>query len=194
MDMNLLSFCMPELIRLYDMGRFLTVVAPTSSFGLLHPKFPIDGASFSINDTIRLSMPGKTLPKNGRKLVVLSYGPDSKYVAKVMADNDVACEFFVLNYNRAPNSLVNHLDKSYRGVDTDILLVDQNSDAALFGPVVTDMRQKLGYPREWHWAECTTPKTFIPYGYGEPLMQESDVVESLKVLGVIDGSAASKGI
>lgn len=26
MDMNLVQRCMPELIRLYDMGRFLTVV------------------------------------------------------------------------------------------------------------------------------------------------------------------------
>jgi pyruvate/2-oxoglutarate dehydrogenase complex dihydrolipoamide acyltransferase (E2) component len=194
MDMNLLSLCMPELIRLYDMGRFLTVVAPTSSFGLLHPKFPNANATFGINDVIRLTMSGTTAPKNGRKLVVLAYGPDSKYVAKVMADYDVSCEFFVFNYNRAPNALVNHLEKNYRGVDTDILLVDQNSDAALYGPVITDMRQKLGYPREWHWVECTTPKTFIPYGYGEPLMQESDVVESLKVLGVIDGAAVSKGI
>ena len=74
MDMNLVQRCMPELIRLYDMGRFLTVVAPTSSFGLLHPKFPMpEGQSFGINDTIRLSMPGATPPKTGRKLVALLY-------------------------------------------------------------------------------------------------------------------------
>lgn len=38
-------------------------------------------------------MPGATPPKTGRKLVVLSYGPDCKYIAKAMhQENQLTCK------------------------------------------------------------------------------------------------------
>ena len=108
----------------------------------------------------------KAAPLNGRKLVVLSYGPDSKMVCKTLTDAGVDCDMFVFNYNRVPNALVAYFEQ-HLGQELDVLLVDQNSDAALYGPVVTDLRQKLGQPREWFFSECTIPKTFITYGNGE---------------------------
>jgi len=84
MDMQFLSYCFDEMVRLYDMGRFVTCVAPTTSFGFLHPKLPESVPKFGINDVIKVSLPGTQAPLNGRKLVVLAYGPDSKFVTRVM--------------------------------------------------------------------------------------------------------------
>lgn len=202
MDMNVLSACMPEMVRLHDMGRFITCVAPTSSFGLLHPKLNAladhNKPSLSVNDVFKVDLEcgadiAKQAPLSGRKLVVLSYGPDSKGVAQTLVDQKVDCEMFVINYNRVPNALVNYLE-SKTEEDLDILLVDQNCNAALMNPVVTELKQKLGTPRNWFFAECTIPQTFIPYGYGEPLLQASDIVLALQNLNVIEGGAAPKPV
>lgn len=194
MDMNLLSKCMPEMVRLYDMGRFLCCVAPTASFGFLHPKFNSsagENAVMGINDMIKVELQGTTPPKTGRKLFVISYGPDSKWVAKTLDEQGIQCEMFVLNYNRCPNVLVSTLQQ-YADQEIDILLVEQNSNAALYGPVMTDLKQKLGYPRKWHWQDCTAPHTYIPYGYGENLLQKSDLMETLGDMGVIAGGGGAK--
>jgi len=74
----------------------------------------------------------------------------------------------------------------------DILLCDQNCDAALYGPVMTDLKQKMGVERNWYFAESTIPKTYITYGNGEPLYNMSDVVASLQELGVIAGGSGPK--
>ena len=93
-DMNVLSACMPEMVRLHDMGRFIVAVAPTASFGLLHPKLAsLEGRAnpVTVNDILKVDFQGKgkVASKNGRKLVVLSYGPDSKMVTKTIADAGV---------------------------------------------------------------------------------------------------------
>lgn len=177
------------------MGRFLVCVAPTSSFGLLHPKMPSEKEAFSVNDVLKIDLgaDGSNPPENGRRLVIMTYGPESKMLAKTLADHNVSADFFVLNYNRAPNALVSFLE-DFKGEEIDVLLVDQNCDAALFAPVMVDLRRKLGNPRGWHWDECTIPKTFIPNGYGEPLLNAGDVIQSLKNLNVIAGGPAAGSV
>lgn len=182
MDQNLLAASMNEMIRLYDMGRFVTCVAPTSSFGLLHGQFESSkgaGATFGVNDFMRVNFNGGNAPANGRKLIVMGYGPDSKMVAKTLNSTGLNCEFLVLNYNRCPNALESYM-KSLIDQDVDVMVVEQNCDAALLGPVITELKQKINYPRNWYWRDCTVSKTYIPYGFGENLLQESDVIQGLK--------------
>lgn len=143
-----------------------------------------------INDLIQVDLEGGHLaPLTGRKLVVLCYGPDAKTVVKVISDQQLDCELFILSYNRCPNALVNHMER-YLDEDVDVLVVDQNCDAKIMGPVITDLKRKLRHPRNWFWAECSPEATYIPYGYGENLFQASDLVESLQNLGIIEGGEA----
>jgi hypothetical protein len=83
-------------------------VAPTASFGLLHPKLPLgENETLGINDVLRVSTAGTLPPRSGRRLVVLGWGPECKMAARVLEEEiGLACDFFVLNYSRVPNSLV----------------------------------------------------------------------------------------
>jgi hypothetical protein len=69
MDMQVLSKSMDEMVRLHDMGRFMTCVAPTTSFGLLHPKLNIDKEIIGINDCFKVNFgpDARTAPATGRK-------------------------------------------------------------------------------------------------------------------------------
>lgn len=77
MDMNILSNCMNEMVRLHDLGRMIIGVAPTASFGMLHPEMKLPEHkkdNLTINDTIRVKIPGKNKPMNGKKLMIVTWG------------------------------------------------------------------------------------------------------------------------
>ncbi|CAD7938323.1 unnamed protein product [Amoebophrya sp. A25] len=215
LDMNAFQLNMKEMVRLHDLGRMVVCVVPTTAFQKLHTRMELqlsegdnddavtptdDGNGFvlGVNDMIRVNLssaddaPSKasnSSPK--RNLVVLGWGPESKMVVKALREENVTdCDFFVLAYNRAPNSLVRFLEKriddlkvSGGGDDLlEILVVDGNPNAGLLGPVITDLKRKMGprSARQLRFTECTIPSTYIPYGLGDSLMQVEDVRKSIQ--------------
>merc|ERR1719282_385346 len=62
----------------------------------------------------------------------------------------------------------------------------------MLGPVMTELKRKLNYPREFYFSECTIQNGYVPYGYGDPLLNATDVVESLQALDVIEGGPVRK--
>jgi pyruvate/2-oxoglutarate dehydrogenase complex dihydrolipoamide acyltransferase (E2) component len=195
MDMNVLSASMPEMVRLHDMGRMILGVAPTASFGMLHPSFPMpDGKKcLTVNDFLQVDVPGKNKPLNGKKLIVISWGPDTKMVARVLAQENIEAEIIVINYNRVPNALVTYLDDlAIAGTETEIVCVDANPNSALLGPVMSQLRMRLGWPRDLIFSECTIANAYVPYGLGDPLLQPADFLKALRNRDVIEGGDQKK--
>ena len=48
-------------------------------------------------------------PQNGHKLVVVSWGPDSKLVTKALTEQKLECEQLILSYIHPANALFNYL-------------------------------------------------------------------------------------
>ena len=56
-DMNFLSACLPAMVSLIDLGRFVICAAPTGSFGLLHPKLNFENSAtvnIGVNDLVQV--------------------------------------------------------------------------------------------------------------------------------------------
>ena len=53
--------------------------------------------------------------------------------------------------------------------------------------MVTELKRKLGLPRNLFFAECTPRAAFIPYGNGNQLLNQSDLYESLRGIDAIEG-------
>ncbi|CAD7960440.1 unnamed protein product [Amoebophrya sp. A120] len=191
-DMNVLSNCMQEMVRLHDMGRMVLGVAPTMSFGMLHPILPLpehkQATGMQVNDYFKVQVPGTLEPMNGKKLIMIGWGPDCKMIAKVLMQENLNCELIVLNYNRAPNALVNYLDDlATKGVATEVIVVDPNPNSALMSPVVSSIRRRIKYPDDLFFSECTIQNAYVPYGLGDPLIQEKDIYNTLFYRQVIEG-------
>ncbi|CAD7964295.1 unnamed protein product [Amoebophrya sp. A25] len=147
-DMNILSACMPEMVRLHDMGRMVIGVGPTMAFGQLHPQLPLpdEKKHVGVNDFFRVKIPGTKQPLSRKKLVVIGWGPDCRMIAKVLAQENLDCELMVINWNRPPNSLIEYLDNLARkGTDTEVMCVDPNPNSALLGPIIAQIRYQIGY-------------------------------------------------
>jgi len=128
-DMNMFQACFGNLMSLHDKGRMCISVVPTASFGMLHPKF-VDSAGNQVtnltqNDIIKArTQPSKT--RNSTNVVVISWGPDTKWIAKTLTDQGVEATLIILPYMKAPNALVNYM-KSLPD-NTDVITVDPNPD------------------------------------------------------------------
>merc|ERR1719201_1854422 len=188
LDMNVFNAQLAEIVRLHDLGRQCLGVVPTASFGLLHPtlELPMD---LNQNDTLKVAIPGKQEPLNGRKLVVVGWGPDCKWIAKTLVQEKINCELFILNYMEPANSLIRYLDDlAQKGIATEVLCVDPNQKSAFLGPVVTQMKKALGYPQDLVFTDCTIEDHFVPYGLGDGLLNTNDLLRALKERGVLESS------
>lgn len=191
-DMNALSLCMPEMVRLHDMGRMVVCVAPTASFGKLHGKLELSNGSggverIGVNDLLRVRLNVKDTSYKRRPLIVLSWGPDAKFAAEALEEAAVDAELLLLSYNRCCNALVRHveeaLERNSSGVD--ILIADSNPNCGVLGPVVGELKRRLGHPRNLFVAEATIQTGYIPYGYGDALFQKEDVLNGLRAIGAL---------
>jgi pyruvate/2-oxoglutarate dehydrogenase complex dihydrolipoamide acyltransferase (E2) component len=184
-DMNFWEACMPAMIRLHDVGRMVLGVVPTASFGMLHASSPVE--KLGEHDTIRVKISGRK-PRTGRKLVVVTWGPESKMVTSTLADAKVECEVLILSFMQAANSLTRFLDDlAVRGLATEVLCVDPNPDSALLGPVMSRVRQSLGITEDLIFSECTTSPAFVPHGNGNSLLTAEDLRTRLRQRGLIEG-------
>ena len=126
-DMNFFAAQMDEMVKLHDLGRMVLCATPTKSFGLLHGKMELtpttrlgehQGASspvFGVNDMVKIDFGhtgDKKPPANGRRLIVLCWGPESKVVAKVISEQNLLCDSFILGWNRCPNALVTFVEEA----------------------------------------------------------------------------------
>lgn len=193
-DMNIIDRAMPKLVELMDMGRQVLCGAPTLTYGMLHQELAHAGTgkkfegTIGQNDTLRFKFPGPVKPLNGKKLVILGWGPDTKMIAQVLAQEKLEAELLVLSYNRCPNSLVSHLEAiANEGEDVEVVCVDPNPNAALLGPVVIQLRKKLDWPENLLFSFATIDSSFVPYGLGDPLLQAEDVLRGLRQREVIPG-------
>jgi len=178
-------------VKLHDLGRQVIGVAPTAAYGQLHPDLKLSKPTISQNDTLLVKMLAKKKPLNGKKLVVISWGPDVKMVAKTLVEEKLECDLFILTYMKPPNSLVKYLDEyAMKGMDTEVICVDANPNANFLGPVILQMKRLTGYPEMLTFTECTVDNAYVPYGIGDGLLKASDVIESLKMRGIIEGGAS----
>lgn len=195
LDVNLFEKMLPSMIDYHDTGRMLVTFMPTSAFGLLHPKaelvptVPTAKGDWSIgqNDVLRAEISGKNAPKNGKELIVVSWGPDSKWIAKTLAEDlSLKSTLFVLNYMKAPNSLINYLAaKVAEKKEVEVLSVDPNPDTGFLAPVMNAIRQQLHYPDNLNFSECFVDTQYVPYGLGEGLLAPKDLIFSLSVRNII---------
>jgi pyruvate/2-oxoglutarate dehydrogenase complex dihydrolipoamide acyltransferase (E2) component len=187
LDMNLFHRMVPTMVQMHDEGRMVISVVPTAAFGALHPKLPFD-QTIGSNHCLLSKFPGSHKPLNGRKLIVITYGPDSKMVAKELVEQDLEAELLILPFNRPSNSLTRYLDAlAVAGQECEVVVVDANPGAAMMAPIVFKTRENLGYPENMVFTFCTIEKSFVPYGNGNVLLNNLDVRQSLMLRGVIPG-------
>jgi len=189
-DMNFFRVSLPNMIDLQTKGRMVMTFLPTSSFGLLHPSLPkgvFPDSGVTQNDIIRVNFPGRK-PRNGKNLVVVTWGPDSKWIASTLAQEGIEATMFILSYIRAPNSLVRHLDEvANTGVPTEVVAVDPNPEAGLIAPIMEVVKQKLLYPDSLFFSSCFVEPAFVPCGLGENLLAAKDLLRLLSMRGLIEG-------
>ena len=155
-----------------------------------NPQIAKGKARLGINDVFHVTnLRGTRAPLNGRRLVVIGWGPECKMAARVLREEALDCDLFILNFNRVPNALLRHLrGLSHRAEGVDVLVIDPNPNAALMGPVMTELRRQLGQPRSLFFAECTPRAGYVPYGYGDVLLNAGDVRAVLAGLNAIEGN------
>lgn len=110
LDMNMFAASFPNFVDLHDQGRMVISVVPTASFGMLHSKL-LDANNKEIkhltqNDILKIEVPGSVGSGTGRKLVVVGWGPDLKWVAKTLTDLKLEATMVALPYMKSPNALV----------------------------------------------------------------------------------------
>ena len=197
-DMNFLAHMLPGMIDLHDLGRMVVCFAPTASFGTLHPKLDLRSSSstsspsptsstspllpkITPDDFVRVQIhnPKKNLnPATGRKLRILCWGPDTKWVAKTLHENlGLSSELNILCYVQAPLKLIEDLNKEPE--ETDVVLVDQNPNCGLFGPVLSVLRSRVSNKNVRFAGECSINPAFVPYGFGGGLLNGEDFKRSL---------------
>jgi len=187
-DLNFLDRSLPEMIKLHDLGRQVLGVAPTAAFGQLHPALKIPKDSISMNDTFIVNLPGKRKPLNGRKLIVLTWGPETKMVAKTLMEEKLEATMLILTYMKPANSLVRYLDDfAMQGQDCEVICVDPNPNSNFLGPVVLQLKKRIGYPEALRFTEATIDNAYVPYGSGDNLINSADITTALKIRGVIEG-------
>merc|ERR1719235_1333139 len=187
-DLNFLDRSLPEMIKLHDLGRQVLGVAPTAAFGQLHPALKIPKDSISMNDTFIVNLPGKRKPLNGRKLIVLTWGPETKMVAKTLMEEKLEATMLILTYMKPANSLVRYLDDfAMQGQDCEVICVDPNPNSNFLGPVVLQLKTWIGYPEALRFTEATIDNAYVPYGSGDNLINSADITTALKIRGVIEG-------
>merc|ERR1719199_1515738 len=117
----------------------------------------------SPNDFIRVKVKGENAPLNGRRLIVLGWGPDMKMVARVLAQESIECEMILIAYNRVPNALVTYLDEiATKGIQTEIICVAPNPNNGLLGPVMHRLKTRLDFPEDLIFSGCTINSAFVP--------------------------------
>jgi pyruvate/2-oxoglutarate dehydrogenase complex dihydrolipoamide acyltransferase (E2) component len=187
-DLNFLERSLPEMVKLHDLGRQVLGVAPTAAFGQLHPALKIPKETISMNDTFMVKLPGKKKPLNGKKLVVLTWGPETKMVAKTLMDEKLEATMLILTYMKPANSLVRYLDEfAMQGKECEVICVDPNPNSNFLGPVVLQLKKRIGYPDTLRFTEATIDNAYVPYGSGDNLLNSADIVTALKLRGVIEG-------
>jgi pyruvate/2-oxoglutarate dehydrogenase complex dihydrolipoamide acyltransferase (E2) component len=187
-DLNFLERSLPEMVKLHDLGRQVLGVAPTAAFGQLHPALKIPKESISMNDTFMVKIPGKKKPLNGKKLIVLTWGPETKMVAKTLMEEKLEATMLILTYMKPANSLVRYLDEfAMQGKECEVICVDPNPNSNFLGPVVLQLKKRIGYPDTLRFTEATIDNAYVPYGSGDNLLNSADIVTALKLRGVIEG-------
>jgi len=190
LDMNLFKNMLPEMVRLQDLGRVVLGFLPTYMFGILHPAFSKGDIPLSRgitqNDILKVSFLGRT-PSNGKHLVVITYGPDSKWIAQTLTAQGVQATLIILSYLKAPNSLIAYLDDQARaGIPTEVLSVDPNPESAVMAPIMSVVKNSLGYPEALHFSDCSAEPMFVPWGYGGSLLNSADLLRVLSMRGIIE--------
>merc|ERR1719161_657910 len=187
-DLNFLERSLPEMVKLHDLGRMVLGVAPTAAFGQLHPALKIPKDSISMNDTFIVNLPGKRKPLNGKKLIVLTWGPETKMVAKTLMEEKLEATMLILTYMKPANSLVRYLDEfAMQGKECEVICVDPNPNSNFLGPVVLQLKKRIGYPEALRFIEATIDNAYVPYGSGDNLINSADITTALKIRGVIEG-------
>merc|ERR1719171_2110109 len=187
-DLNFLERSLPEMVKLHDLGRMVLGVAPTAAFGRLHPALKIPKEAISMNDTFMVKIPGKKKPLNGKKLIVLTWGPETKMVAKTLMDEKLEATMLILTYMKPANSLVRYLDEfAMQGKECEVICVDPNPNSNFLGPVVLQLKKRIGYPDTLRFTEATIDNAYTPYGSGDNLLNSADIITALKLRGVIEG-------
>jgi pyruvate/2-oxoglutarate dehydrogenase complex dihydrolipoamide acyltransferase (E2) component len=187
-DLNFLDRSLPEMVKLHDLGRMVLGVAPTAAFGQLHPALKIPKDTISMNDTFMVKIPGKKKPLNGKKLIVLTWGPETKMVAKTLMEEKLEATMLILTYMKPANSLVRYLDEfAMQGKECEVICVDPNPNSNFLGPVVLQLKKRIGYPDTLRFTEATIDNAYVPYGSGDNLLNSADIVTALKLRGVIEG-------
>jgi pyruvate/2-oxoglutarate dehydrogenase complex dihydrolipoamide acyltransferase (E2) component len=187
-DLNFLDRSLPEMVKLHDLGRMVLGVAPTAAFGQLHPALKIPKETISMNDTFIVNIPGKKKPLNGKKLIVLTWGPETKMVAKTLMDEKLEATMLILTYMKPANSLVRYLDEfAMQGKECEVICVDPNPNSNFLGPVVLQLKKRIGYPDTLRFTEATIDNAYVPYGSGDNLLNSADITTALKLRGVIEG-------
>jgi len=188
LDMNMFARQVPAMIELHDLGRMVVCMVPTAAFGGLHPQLPFDEPKIDQNDCLLVKFGGKNKPLNGRRLLVVGYGPDVKVVAKELVEQDLEAEMAILSFNRKSNALTRYLDEiAVAGHECEVIVVDPNPGATMMAPIVFKTRETLGYPETLVFTFCTIHKSFVPYGNGNVLLNQMDMRASLMGRGVIPG-------
>ncbi|CAD7929159.1 unnamed protein product [Amoebophrya sp. A25] len=191
-DINLFEAMLPGMVDLQHLGRSVVCFAPTAAFGALHSLLELrqvsgsdatndlvadvgQGQGLGPHDVLRVDIGGKRRPK---ELIVLSWGPDCKWITSTLQRADLDCHMYVLCYNTAPNSLVRLLVEKLKETSSsiEVLLVDPNPNAALMAPVMVELRRKVAEAAgpdmldRLHFSECSQPPSFVPYGSGRMLL------------------------
>jgi pyruvate/2-oxoglutarate dehydrogenase complex dihydrolipoamide acyltransferase (E2) component len=141
-----------------------------------------------MNDTFMVKIPGKKKPLNGKKLIVLTWGPETKMVAKTLMEEKLEATMLILTYMKPANSLVRYLDEfAMQGKECEVICVDPNPNSNFLGPVVLQLKKRIGYPDTLRFTEATIDNAYVPYGSGDNLLNSADIVTALKLRGVIEG-------
>jgi len=196
MDFNFFAAMLPEIIKLNEQGRQILGFLPTLQYGSLHPamKAVEGGVTLGPHDVMRINYKhSKTkqtvAPLNGRRLVVVSWGPDSRWVCKYLVEKKLECTQFIVNYIHPPNALKTFLEEQVAAqIPTEVVIVDPNPYAGLLGPIMSAIRKDLKYADGLFFSECTILPAYVPWGNGETLLRSDDLETSLALRGIIAGA------
>ncbi|CAD7941238.1 unnamed protein product [Amoebophrya sp. A120] len=216
LDMNLFEAMLPAMVNLHDQGRMVLCFAPTAAFGALHSKLPLQSVvdtstpigesdrGLGVEDVLRVSIAenvhdaqeAASTSAASKELVVVSWGPDVKWVAKSLSDhaNELqarATSLYVLSYAAAPDALARELaGKAEKNANLEVLLVDPNPNSGILGPVAAALRRKVQKLSptaldSMVFSECTPLPAFVPYGLGTALLNADHLQETLTQRGFL---------
>lgn len=192
MDMRMFQSLLPDAVEQNTThSRQVFFPAPTKAFAAQHHDIELP-EKMGIHDVVSVTTDGNA-PRNGKKLVIVTYGPDAAGIISHLQSLSIAADVKVVPSNQTPNALRSYFLKGIKtGDNFDVIYMGQDPGNFFLSEMKTKidsdcqtLADQLAHGGSYRSSGLAPEAAFSAYGNGESLQHPSDLSAMLRARGLL---------